>query len=667
MQLPEDSIDKVMQRLNSLEVECRQLRQALQKQSSEPEFLFEALAENTNALIFVYQSSHLIYANPKFVETFGFDRDVLFKKPCYAFMSPQLLTLLQHLATSDLLPASKSRTHELIFQGADNETRYFCFTASSVLYKGKKAVLAHGLEITEQKKIEPVPRESEEKYRALAASMPAIICTLNSKGLFTYVNSRWESSLGHKPEEVSGRQFTDFIASNQRLEVKHMLEKTSEEKQAVPAMQLKMLHKSGEEKSLMMSTAPYIDERGSVMGVVAIIQDTMAPKHIEDYQWKAQKMEAIERLAGGIAHDFNNILQSIQSYSQVLLMTKSKDDPDCGKLKNIEKCTQRAGQLTKQLLAFSRKAEANFTSVNINELLGNAKEFLDKIMPSSITVSLSLSEEVRPVRADTSHLEQMIMTLAVNAQEAMPQGGKFLIETKNVALDENYCLTHSGVKAGEYVLIAITDTGSGIEPEVMEHIFEPFYTTKEVGKGTGLGLAMVHGIVKSHGGYITSHSDHDTGTTFNIYLPVIAERSAQAEKDMAEVTPLSRGQGTILLVDDEESLRQVGQEFLEIQGYTVITAATGEEALEIYKMRQGGVDLVLLDLIMPGMGGRACLKKILQINPSQKVVVASGFSANAQAQEVIEDGALSFLNKPYDLSGMIKIINDVLTMSSIQG
>jgi two-component system, cell cycle sensor histidine kinase and response regulator CckA len=656
-QLPEDSVDKVMQRLNSLEVECRGLRQALQKQASEPEFLFEALAENTNALIFVYQSSHLIYANPKFVQTFGFNQDDLFKKPCYAFMNPQLLTLLQNLATLDLLPSTKPKTHELTVRSADNETRHFCFTANSVLYKGKKAVLAHGLEITEQKK------ESGGKYRALTDSIPAIICALNPEGFFTYVNSRWESSLGHKSEELAGKQFVDFIVPDQRLEIRHTLEKAVQEERATPAMQLKMVHKNGEEKSLLMSAAPYIDEHGGSLGMVTIIQDTIPRKHVEDYQWKAQKMEAIERLAGGIAHDFNNILQSIQSYSQLLLMAKSKDDPDCIKLKNIEKCTQRAGQLTKQLLAFSQKAEAKFTSVNVNELLGTAKEFLDKIMPGSIIVTLSLSEGLQLIRADASHLEQMIMTLAVNAQEAMPQGGKFLIETKSVTLDENYCLSHSGVKPGNYVLIAITDSGSGIDPDVMEHIFEPFYTTKEVGKGTGLGLAMVYGIVKSHGGHITSHSDQSTGTTFKIYLPLIPEKPDQAEEDVAEVMPSSGGgQGTILLVDDEESLRQVGQEFLEIQGYTVITAATGEEALEIYKRRQASVDLVLLDLIMPGMGGRACLKKILQLNPSQKVVIASGFSANAQAQEVIEDGALSFLNKPYDLPSMVKIISDVLSI-----
>jgi CheY-like chemotaxis protein len=218
-----------------------------------------------------------------------------------------------------------------------------------------------------------------------------------------------------------------------------------------------------------------------------------------------------------------------------------------------------------------------------------------------------------------------------------------------------------GAKPGEYAQIVITDTGSGMEPKVMEHIFEPFYTTKEVGQGTGLGLAMVYGIVKSHGGYITCHSELNVGTTFTIYLPVIAAGTAPAERDEAETTTqLPRGQGTILLVDDEETLRQVGQEFLEIQGYTVITAATGEEALELYTKRQSLVDLVILDLVMPGMGGRACLKKILQANPKQKIIIVSGFSADAQAREVIEDGALEFLSKPYDLSGLLEVISHAL-------
>ena len=299
--------------------------------------------------------------------------------------------------------------------------------------------------------------------------------------------------------------------------------------------------------------------------------------------------------------------------------------------------------------------------LNINELLFNVKRLLDRIIPDNITISLHLQKELRPVLADSSHLEQMITTLVVNSQEAMPHGGRLVIETKNVALDDNYCRTHMGAKPGEYARIVITDTGSGMEPEVMEHLFEPFYTTKKVGQGTGLGLAMVYGIVKSHGGYITCHSELNVGTTFTIYLPVITAGNAPAERDEAEtITQLPRGQGTILLVDDEETLRQVGKEFLEIQGYTVITAATGEEALELYAKRQGLVDLVILDLVMPGMGGRICLKKILQINPKQKIIIVSGFSADAQAREVIEDGASGFLSKPYDLSGLLEVISQTL-------
>jgi len=384
-------------------------------------------------------------------------------------------------------------------------------------------------------------------------------------------------------------------------------------------------------------------------------------KHREDQLRHAQKMEAIGRLAGGVAHDFNNILQSIQSHTQLLLMSKNKNDPDYSKLKYIEKSAQRASQLTKQLLAFSQKAEAHLMPLNINELLFNVKRLLDRIIPDNITISLHLQKELRPVLADSSHLEQMITTLVVNSQEAMLHGGRLVIETKNVALDDNYCRTHMGAKPGEYAQIVITDTGSGMEPEVMEHLFEPFYTTKKVGQGTGLGLAMVYGIVKSHGGYITCHSELNVGTTFTIYLPVITAGNAPAERDEAEtITQLPRGQGTILLVDDEETLRQVGKEFLEIQGYTVITAATGEEALELYEKRQGLVDLVILDLVMPGMGGRACLKKILQVNPKQKIIIISGFSADAQAREVIEDGASGFLSKPYDLSGLLEVISQTL-------
>jgi two-component system cell cycle sensor histidine kinase/response regulator CckA len=388
-------------------------------------------------------------------------------------------------------------------------------------------------------------------------------------------------------------------------------------------------------------------------------------KRREDQLRHAQKMEAIGRLAGGVAHDFNNILQSIQSHTQLLLMSKSKNDPDYSKLKYIEKSVQRASQLTKQLLAFSQKAEAHLTPLNINELLFNIKELLDRTLPQNITIGLHLQKNLRPVLADSTHLEQAITTLAVNSQEAMPHGGRITIETRNVTLDDDYCRTHMGAKSGEYAQIVISDTGWGMDPEILEHIFEPFYTTKKGGQGTGLGLAMVYGIVKSHGGYITCHSELNVGTTFMIYLPVIAAASAPAERNEAEtIAQLPRGQGTILLVDDEETLRQVGQEFLEIQGYTVITAATGEEALNLYTKRRDLVDLVILDLVMPGMGGRACLKKILEINPRQKIIVVSGFSADAQAREVMEDGALGFLSKPYDLSRLLETINQALFAST---
>jgi PAS domain S-box-containing protein len=520
----------------------------------------------------------------------------------------------------------------------------------------------------EQKRLEQALRESEERYRTLAASIPDIICTLDLEGLVTYVNPQWESLLGHKPEEILGKRFTEFIAQEQQPEVISNFEKTRKVKQAFQTMQFKMLHKSGREKWFTMSATPYLNGHGKVMGVVVVIRDITERKYFEDQLRQAQKMEAIGRLAGGVAHDYNNILQSIQSCTQLLLMTKMKDDPDYSKLKQIEKSTLRASQLTKQLLAFSRKAEARLRSLNINEVLINVKELLDRTIPMTIAIHMVLSEELRPVLADANHLEQMIMTLAVNAYEAMPHGGRMIIETRNVTLDENYCSTHMGARSGEYALIAVTDTGAGMAPEMLEHIFEPFYTTKEVGQGTGLGLAMVYGIVKSHGGYITCHSEPITGTTFKIYLPVIVAGAAQMEKDDTEIAPqLPCGQGTILLVDDEESLRQVGQEFLEIEGYTVITAASGEDALEIYREHQNKVDLVILDLIMPGMGGRACLKTILQINPKQKVIIVSGFSADAQVREVVEEGALGFLSKPYDLGGMIKIINNALSMSPAWG
>jgi CheY-like chemotaxis protein len=373
----------------------------------------------------------------------------------------------------------------------------------------------------------------------------------------------------------------------------------------------------------------------------------------------AQKMEAIGTLAGGIAHDFNNILQAIIGYTQILLMGKDLSDPDHEKLEAIEASAQRASELTKRLLIFGRKVESQLKPVDLNQEVGQVSKMLERTIPKMISIELNLSDNLKVINGDPVQIEQIMMNMGVNARDAMPDGGKLFFETKNVTLDEKFCRNHLGASPGEYVRLKVSDTGHGMDKELQEHIFEPFFTTKETGKGTGLGLAMVYGIVKIHGGYITCMSEPGQGTAFSIYFPII-ESAIDNQISKEEEVPIKGGDETILLVDDEESIRQLGKELLGRFGYTVFTAPDGESALELYEKENENVDLIILDLSMPGMGGRRCLEKVVKLNPQVKVIIATGYSIDGSIKETIELGAKGFVGKPYDAKQFVEKVRNVL-------
>jgi CheY-like chemotaxis protein len=370
-------------------------------------------------------------------------------------------------------------------------------------------------------------------------------------------------------------------------------------------------------------------------------------------------MEAIGTLTGGIAHDFNNMLQSILGYTQILLLDMQGHALEAGKLKKIEAGALRASELTQQLLTFSRRVESKLRPVDLNQEVRQVEKLLRRTIPRMIDIELHLASELSIIHADATQIEQVIMNLSINARDAMPEGGKLTLRTDKVTLDEAYCRAHLEAVPGDYVLLSISDTGFGMDEKTLEHIFEPFFTTKDSGKGTGLGLAMVHGIVKNHGGYIMCFSEHKEGTIFNIYFPVVKEVHIRVpeQQDRVEV-----GGGTekILLVDDEKSIREVAQDMLRRFGYSVLTAPDGETALEIYRKKKEAISLIILDLIMPGMSGHRCLEKILDINPKQKVIMASGYSVNGPMEEAFEKGAKGYLQKPYELGPMLSAVREVL-------
>jgi two-component system, cell cycle sensor histidine kinase and response regulator CckA len=373
---------------------------------------------------------------------------------------------------------------------------------------------------------------------------------------------------------------------------------------------------------------------------------------------QAQKMEAVGTLAGGIAHDFNNLLQVASGYSELLLQQKNKDDPEYADLLKIFQAAKNGAELVHSLLTFSRKVEPRPIVLNLNTQIVQVDKLLRRTIPKMIAIRLVLSSDLADINADPTQMEQILMNLAINASDAMPDGGSLTIATRTATIEEEYCRYHAGATPGEYVVLAVTDTGHGMDKDTVEHIFEPFYTTKEIGRGTGLGLAMVYGIVTQHGGHIVCDSEVGRGTTFNIYLPAVPASAEPVVESSGEMPAF--GTETVLLVDDEDLIRELGGRILKRSGYTVLTAANGEEALRVYDRQKEHISLVILDLMMPTMGGKDCLKELLRINPQAKVLIASGYSADASTREILALGAKGFVAKPFKFKGLLQQVRKAL-------
>ena len=515
-------------------------------------------------------------------------------------------------------------------------------------------------DIARQKETADALRASEEKYRTVLEANPDPVVVCDQESRLLYFNPAFTRLFGWTLEERLGRPLEGFVPEDNQIETKVMMERLMAG-ESFFGLESRRYSKGGGILPVSVSGTVYRDRDGNPVGSIINLRDITEQKKLQGQLQHAQKMEAVGTLAGGIAHDFNNLLQAVQGYGELLFRGKPKDHPDCAGLQKILNAAKRGAELTRQLLTFSRKVESRKRPLDLNYEVREVQRLLERTLPRMIDIELHLAVDLEVVNADPVQMEQVLMNLAVNSKDAMPQGGRLIVETKNVTLDAEFCKTHLGSKPGEYVMLGVSDTGHGMDNRTIAHIFEPFYTTKGPGKGTGLGLAMVYGIVKDHEGYITCHSAPGIGTTFKIYLPAVDEPAeVPAERERERVTQVKNGSETILLVDDEEFIRDVAVQLLCEFGYTVLTAANGEAALEIYRKEQERIDLVILDLIMPGMGGMRCLREMLKINPQGRVLVASGYSAGGPAREAIDAGARGYLGKPYDIDKMLTVIRNVL-------
>ncbi len=521
------------------------------------------------------------------------------------------------------------------------------------------------LEIAKRAQTEETLRESENRYRTLFNTITELIYTHDLDGNILSANPIPAERLGYTLDEVIGRNLADFLPERHRENFfDDFLPRIKRDGQAEGLFVARS--KGGDEHYIEFRAvlvepegeAPYVSGFG--WDVTGRVMAEREMRRMEDQLAQSQKMEALGILSSGIAHDFNNILQAISGNTQLILNDGGLSEANKKRINSIDQTVNKAADVVKRLLTFSRKAETRLEPVDLNDEIRHTVEMLEHTIPKMISIETRLAEELKSINGDPSQLEQVLRNLGTNARDAMPDGGRLVFETRNVTLDEKFCQNQPNLTPGEYVLLKVSDTGSGMDSKTASHIFEPFFTTKSLKGGTGLGLYTVYGIVRSHAGHITCHSRPGQGTTFNIYLPVMTiERAPVVEAAESEVE-LPSGSETILMVDDEVEILETGQEFLANYGYRVLTADTGERALEIFREQSEQIGLVILDLGMPGMGGERCLAELLELDPAAKIIVASGYSATDKVQKVMDQGAIGFIRKPYRFANMLKSIRSVL-------
>jgi len=504
-------------------------------------------------------------------------------------------------------------------------------------------------------------KESEERFRALSENSPDIIYTVDNRAVITYVNPAVKDNLFYSPEDIVGKPFVDIVRKEDVAIFTNLFQKIIHGSETIKHFYGKLRTRDGEERLFTISAAPNINGAGEMMGIVGTLKDVTEQRRLEEQLRHTSKMNAIGKLTGGIAHDFNNILQAIGSYAELLKRKKDDADEDLKYIFSIQELTGRGADLVRQMMMFSRKMESRLLPLDLNREIRNSSELLFGTFPKNIKIDYELADNLRPVNGDAGQIGQVILNLAVNAKDAMPEGGTLKIETANVDLEKHLEFSSVRITPGSYVVLRVADTGSGIEKKTLEHIFEPFFTTKAVGRGTGIGLAVVYGVIKNHGGYILCHSEEGEGTMFEFYLPAIDAAVAIAEKEENHPSVEKRGGGeTILLVDDEDSLLETGQELLSLSGYGILTASSGEQALEVLREKRGRIDLIIMDVMMPGMGGSKCLQEMLKIYPEMKVIMASGFLEDKKKKGILDSGAAAFIRKPYRIDELNQIIREVL-------
>ena len=630
-----------------------------------------------DAIVAVDRDGTIVQVNSQAQDLFGYDRNELIGQKV-EMLVPESYRRQHHHHRQGFAATPKTRRMgaDLDLYGRRRNGSEFPveISLSPVSVENGMFVLSAIRDISDRKRIaEELRRANEELHRRTAeqlgeyrSRLASIIDSsedaIISKGLdgkITSWNKGAEHIYGYTPEEVVGKHISLLTPSDHPDEIPEILQKIARG-ESIEHHESVRLTKDGRHLNVSISVSPLRDATGDIVGASAIARDITAQKRAEGQLRQSQKLEAIGRLAGGVAHDFNNILGIINACTEFL---RDRIDPAAEPslyVENIKKATERGTSLTRQLLAFSRTPAIQPRVLDLNERLKDISKLLRPLLGDDVQILIVPKSPSAVVEADPGQLDQIVVNLAVNARDAMPRGGKFILETGEVRFDEAFADQHQPMVAGKYVLLAVSDTGNGMDEATVSRIFEPFFTTKEVGKGTGLGLATVYGIVKQSAGHILVYSEPGHGTTFKIYLPSAEHKIGIGPKPEVETVGPKRQGTTILLVEDDEIMRSLTRQLLKEHGYTVVEADDGKSALEWVESHPGRIDLLLTDVVMRRMSGPELVERLHASNPTLKVIYMSGYTGELIAEREVLKRGITLLEKPFSRTALLNTIHATL-------
>jgi len=619
----------------------------------ESEEKYSTLVENSLIGIYIDQDDRIVFANKKFAEIYGYTTGELIGMESCKLVHPEDRALTDEMRRKRLEGDETPSQYEAWGVTKDGERVWITRRHTRIEYQGRPAILGNVADATKRRLAEEALREAEERYRTVLEASPDPIVAYDMDGKVVYLNPAFAHIFGWTPAELVGKRI-DYVPEENWPETQRMIDRVLAG-ESFSGIKSRRYTKQGGVLEVSISVATYLDRNGSPVGSIHTLRDVTERNRLEAQLQQAQKLEAVGTLAGGIAHDFNNLLMGVQGNVSLMLMDLDPEHPHSQRLENIEKQIQSGARLTSHLLAYARKGKYEVKPVDLNEIV-EATAYTFGRTKKEITIHRELFKEPFAIEADPRQIEQVLFNLFVNASDAMPSGGDLLLRTTNA--------THNDIKGklynpkpGNYVLLEVGDTGIGMDEDTMERIFDPFFTTKEMGRGTGLGLASAYGIVKGHGGYIEIDSKKGEGTTFNIYLPASEKQVESAVKTAGE---FMRGAETVLLVDDEAAVLEVGVELLKVMGYQALTARDGKEALAVYETHGSDIDIILLDMVMPNMGGGEAYDRMKEINPKIKVLLSSGYSIDGRAQEILDRGCNGFIQKPFNMKQLSARLREIL-------